>query len=274
MFESFKVFSSILFVKLILIFPLFAQGVDNKHELTFEKKKIFNNAGSKIVFAQNPRFFAEFNKEVNSSRRKEEDSPEPDDWQLRRGEKEISVELGLSPLQPTFLSGKKEYDTAGRKFGMLSLRWGRNIGTMKGVSFEYRIEVIPVALALKNEVKNPAFTNAQTTPNLSPTIRQTTYGFGFTPAGFRFLFLPKKRLKPFLATDAGFIFFKKPVPIPESTSYDFIGSFGGGVQYQIKRDKAINLGYRYFHISNMNIGEVNPGYNANIFYIGYSFFYK
>lgn len=34
------------------------------------------------------------------------------------------------------------------------------------------------------------------------------------------------------------------------------------------------FGYRYFHISNMNTGVINPGYNANVFYIGYSSFYK
>jgi len=281
MLENLKSFCGTFLIALLFICPAFAQNVNNKffaeNEPTkrFEKQKVFKTVESENSFAKNPRFFAEINREVNSVQPKaDEDNPEPNNWQLRRGEKEIGVELGFSPLQPTFLSGKKEYDSTGRKFGMLSLHWGRNIGTTKGVSFEYRIEIIPVALGFKNEVKNPAFKDAQTTPNISPTVRETTYGFGFTPVGFRFFFLPEKRLKPFLSADAGFIFFKKPVPIPESTSYDFIGSFGGGVQYQIKRNKAISVGYRYFHISNMNIGEVNPGYNANVFYIGYSFFYK
>lgn len=281
MLESFKFFSGTFFIALVFMSSAFAQSVDNKFfsegesTKSLEKGKVLEAVESQNLFAESPRFFAEFKREIKSSRQKtDEDGSETDNWQLRRGEKEIGVELGFSPLQPTFLSGRKEYDSSGRKFGMLSLRWGRNIGTAKGVSFEYRIEIIPVALAFKNEVKNSAFADSQTTPNISPTIRRTTYGFGFMPAGFRFFFLPKKRLKPFVSADAGFMFFKKPVPIPESTSYDFIGSFGGGVQYQIKRDKAISVGYRYFHISNMNIGEINPGYNANIFYIGYSFFYK
>jgi hypothetical protein len=281
MFENLKSFSGMFLIALIFIYPVTAQEVSNKlfakDEATkrFEKKKVFEAIESQHSFDEKTSFFVGFNKKANRLQPKiGQDEPDAAGWKLRRGEKEIAVEVGFSPFQPTFLSGQKEYDTTGRKFGMLSLRWGRNIGTAKGVSFEYRIEIIPVALAFKNEVENPAYKDAQATPNISPTIRETTYGFGFTPAGFRFFFLPKKRLKPFLSAEAGFMFFKKPVPGPISTSYDFIGSFGGGLQYQIERDKAISIGYRYFHISNMNIGQMNPGYNANIFYIGYSFFYK
>ncbi|MDQ6785509.1 MAG: acyloxyacyl hydrolase [Acidobacteriota bacterium] len=197
----------------------------------------------------------------------------PESYKLRRGEKQLNVEVGYSPFQPTFFA-EKEYDTKGRSFALLTLRWGRNIGTKKGVSYEYQAGITPIALAFKNEVINPQFISAQTTPTLAPTVRQTTYGWAIEPAGFRFIFLPKKRLKPFAAAHAGFIFFKKPVPVPESTNYDFTGDFGGGLLYQIRRNKALSFGYKYYHISNMNIGAVNPGYNANVFYVGYSFFYK
>lgn len=219
-------------------------------------------------------YFNEVKSPVKDKEKNVEEPREEDDWNLRRGEKQWNVEAGFSPMQPTFLSGRKEYDTTGRKFGLLSVRWGRVIGTAKGVTYEYQVEVTPVAAAFKNEVANPEYVDRQTTPNIAPTIRETTYGFAVMPVGFRFLFMPKKRLKPFIATHAGFIFFKKPVPLPESTSYDFVGDFGGGLQYQIKRDRAVSFGYRYYHISNINIGAMNPGYNANVFYVGYSFFYK
>jgi hypothetical protein len=35
--------------------------------------------------------------------------------------------------------------------------------------------------------------------------------------------------------------------------------------------KAITLSDRYFRISNFNTSDFNPGYNANIFSVGYSF---
>lgn len=157
---------------------------------------------------------------------------------------------------------------------MGSVRVGRVIGTAKGVTYQYFFEVIPAAFAIKNEVKNPQFVSEKETPLVPPTVRETTYGFGIQPAGFRFFFRPKSRWKPYVQLGAGFVFTSKPVPVPQSPSYNFIGDFGGGIIYSLKRRHTINFNYRYFHISNMNIGKINPGYNANVFSIGYSFFSK
>jgi opacity protein-like surface antigen len=195
-------------------------------------------------------------------------------WKFERGAKETHFEFGFAPMQPTFFSGKKEYDTDGRKLALASFRWGRVIGTKKGVTFEYFFELIPAAVAMKNEVANPKFVSAKQTPQEPPTIRKATFGMGVEPAGFKFYFRPDSRLKPYAQVGAGFFFSRKPVPVPQSPSYNFIGDFGGGVTYSIDRTRTINVGYRYFHISNMNIGEINPGYNANVFYLGFSRFYK
>lgn len=199
---------------------------------------------------------------------------EDENWKLERGSKEFALEFGYAPMQPTFLSGHEEYDTKGRKLALASLRWGRVIGTTHGVTFQYLFEAMPVAYAMQNEVSNPFYTSDGKSGSSFATIRENTYGAAIHPAGFRFVFLPKRRIKPFVQTSAGFIFTRKPVPVPESPSYNFSGDFGGGLMYSLDKRRTINFGYRYFHISNMNIGEINPGYNANIFYIGYSSFYK
>ena len=203
-----------------------------------------------------------------------QESEEQEDWKLERGSKEWSLELGYAPMQPTFLSGREEYDTKGRKFALGSFRWGRVFGTVKGVTYQYMFEAMPVTYAIRNEVRNASYKPDGTAGTKYATVRENTYGAAIHPAGFRFVFLPKRRVKPFVQTSAGFIFSKKPVPIPESPGYNFSGDFGGGVMYSLDKKRTINFGYRYFHISNMNIGEVNPGYNANVFYIGYSSFYK
>jgi hypothetical protein len=194
-------------------------------------------------------------------------------WQLRRGAKEMSMEFGFAPTQPTFLSGHKEYNTDGRKFAIGSIRFGRVIGTVKGITYEYLFEVMPVSIAVNNEVRDPNETE-DPADDAVHTVRENTYGIGIHPAGFRFVFMPKRRLKPYLQASAGFLFTRKPMPVPQSPSYNFSGDFGGGLMYSVNRRQTVNFGYRYFHISNMNIGEINPGYNANIFYVGYSFFSK
>ena len=64
----------------------------------------------------------------------------------------------------------------------------------------------------------------------------------------------------------------KPQPQPNTMRLNFSGYFGGGLMYQIKPNRAITLSYRYLHFSNANLAY-NPGYNANVFALGYSFFY-
>jgi opacity protein-like surface antigen len=194
-------------------------------------------------------------------------------WKLKRGAKDISVEFAYAPMQPTFFSGRKEYDTDGRKFTMTSIRFGRVVGTAKRVTYQYLFEVIPVSFAVKNEVK-ARIPEGRDPERFTKTVRENTYGIGFEPAAFRFLFTPSRRLKPYAQAGAGFIFTSKPIPVPESPRYNFIGDFGGGLMYSLSERRTVNFGYRYFHISNMNIGEINPGYNANVFYVGYSLFSK
>ncbi len=276
MFCNLKHFLSVFFILFVFTYSISAQTIEKSPEIKSDEKSL-SSRGEK-AFSVEKKFDTNSAKKIlfqqSSAGKIDQDNVEPDNYQLRRGEKELNIEVGYSPFQPTFLSGEKEYDTSGRSFGMVNLRWGRVIGTPKRVTYEYQLEVTPVALALKNEVANPAYRDAQSTPNVPPTIRKTTYGFAISPAGFRFFFLPKKRLKPYISAHAGFIIFNNDIPLPDASAFNFAGDFGGGLQYQIKRNKAVTFGYKYFHISNISLGETNPGYNANVFYVGYSFFYK
>ena len=204
------------------------------------------------------------NKAANNDIRQEES------WRLTRGAIEWGVEAGYAPMQPTFFSGKKEYNTSGRKFAYASLDVGRVIGTKRGVTYEYLFNVTPLALAINNEIANK---HPDEYP-LSKTIRANTYGFAIQPVGFRFLFTPEKRLKPYVQTRAGFIFSKQPIPVPQGLTYNFVGDFGAGMMYSLTRRSVLKAGYRYYHISNMNIGAINPGYNANMLYFDMTVFSK
>lgn len=195
-------------------------------------------------------------------------------YRLPRGKKEIEIITGFAPTQPTFFSGNKEYSTDGRKFGMLSIRWTRTFGTHKGITYQYYFETTPLAFAFNNEAKNPKFISKTETPKEPEKIKRTSVGVGVQPLNFRFIFKPNSRIKPFVQVGAGMIFFNRKMPVTESTFYNFTGDFGGGVYYNLNsenRQKALVIGYRYFHISNFNTSKFNPGYNANIFYFGYSF---
>jgi hypothetical protein len=196
-------------------------------------------------------------------------------YRARRGAREYNFEVGIAPFDPTHFTGEKTYNTTGRKLGALNFRVGRVIGTPKSITVTYLFGFTPLVVARANEVRNPAYVSPTATPNVLPTKRETSYGFGATPANFRFTFFPGSRVKPFAQVGAGVLFFNKPMPIPESRRLQFTGDFGGGFIVHLMNPKQfMTFGYKYFHISNGNIGgkKWNPGYNANVFYIGFSFF--
>ena len=63
----------------------------------------------------------------------------------------------------------------------------------------------------------------------------------------------------------------KPIPVPRATRRNYTGDFGGGLMYMLSPKRAVSVGCRYFHVSNANGQINNPGFNAGIFYINYSF---
>ncbi len=206
----------------------------------------------------------------------EESAETRDDYKLRRGDKELQFEFGISPFNPSNFAGPKEFDVYGRHLYLASFRFGRIIGTKRNVSYEYLFGATPLAVFTKNEVKNPAYVSPIATPIVAPTIRENTFGVGIQPVNFRFIFLAKNRLKPYAQVGAGLLFTNKAVPVPRSKPFNFTGEFGGGLMYMLSAKRAVNFGYKYFHISNGNIGGKinNPGFNANVFYVNYSFVWK
>ena len=44
--------------------------------------------------------------------------------------------------------------------------------------------------------------------------------------------------------------------------------------HSLKEKRAVTVGYKYYHISNGDRGLQNPGFDNNVFYIGYTFFSK
>jgi hypothetical protein len=277
---------SLFLILTVLFFTVSAQQTDNSLEEDFKGESAFTESTqmaseNEFFLKREAKFFKlSENRSVSpSSAAANEDEPPPPTersvYKHRRGAIEYNFEAGISPFDPTHFTGEKTYNTTGRKLGSLNFRVGRVIGTAKGVTVTYLFGFTPLAVARANEVRNPEYISPTATPNAPKTKRETTYGVGATPANFRFTFLPNNRFKLFAQAGAGVLYFNKPLPIPESRRFQFTGDFGGGFIVHLTNPKQfMTFGYKYFHISNGNIGgkKWNPGYNANVFYIGFSFF--
>jgi hypothetical protein len=254
-----------------------AEIVENKNDFltaSVREKSGKSFSGKDAVFAQpeNKRetldFFETGNEfgEVGSSSQ----TNQRDRWKIPRGSIEYGVEVGYAPNIALWLSGPKPFDTSDHQHLAASVRWGRILGTKGIVTFSYAFEFTPLSLAIGNEVENRNYTPGSTTQ--PQTVRETTYGFAIVPASFRFIFFPKYRLRPFIGSAVGPSYHFKPVPIPTGSKWNLLLDFQIGGQYMISETRALQFGYRYYHLSNVYLSNFNPGYNTNMIFVGYSIF--
>ena len=182
-----------------------------------------------------------------------------DSYNLDKGMNEYGIWGGGSFDSPTVIGTAED-----RKFFTLGLRYGRILGGSKRVAYEYTVDAVPIAVVFQ-----PEFARAF---NRNPD--RSIYGAGISPIGFKVNFNRQGRVKPFASTSGGFLYFRRPVPvdIPLATKFNFTFDFGGGVQIFTGSRRAVTLGYKFQHISNAGRSEVNPGLDANVFYVGFSWF--
>jgi hypothetical protein len=135
------------------------------------------------------------------------------------------------------------------------------------VAFQYTVDVIPAAVVFQPE--GSRFTSAGADRGSA-----SIYGAGIAPVGLKLHFRRQKRVKPFVNGSGGFLYFREPVPIniQGATRFNWTFDFGGGIQIAAGDRRGINIGYKLHHISNGGRSAVNPGLDANLFYVGYSIF--
>lgn len=80
------------------------------------------------------------------------------------------------------------------------------------------------------------------------------------------------RINPYFLAGGGVMFMTQHT-IEQSTQYNFIPQLGCGVSYDLKENMAIDLEYRYRHLSNADIKLPNDGINVNMFLIGVTYRY-
>lgn len=168
----------------------------------------------------------------------------------------------IGGINSPFVAG----DTSVR-YGAIGLCYGRILSANDKVALKYTFNATPVAvLSYPDANRDVGFQGP-----VSET-RRNVFGGGLSPIGLQLYFRPQKRIKPFVNTSGGFIFFKDQVPRLNGARFNFTYDFGGGVQVFRDANRAFTLGYKYQRISNGGRALNNPGFNGNVFYLGYSIF--
>jgi Lipid A 3-O-deacylase (PagL) len=176
---------------------------------------------------------------------------------------EFAVLLGGSYFSSNILAFSE-----GRKLVITELRYARLLTAHRRFSLKMTMDIVPAAILIEPK-------NVELTSRIIPgSPWRSVYGLGLTPAGLQMNFRPRKRVQPFFESSFGFLYFDRRVISPAASRFNFTVDLGPGVQLFTSPRQAVTLGYRYHHLSNANISDRNPGADSNIFYVGYSFFWR
>ncbi len=182
------------------------------------------------------------------------------------GKNELSVWGGFSPDSSTIITGTGR--TKNARFGLLAVRYARRFNNNNKVNLKYTLDLVPLAI-----LSNPDFRFIQTGANSFRVdeTRRTSYAYGIIPVGLQINFRPRKKVQPFIDGSGGFVYFNNRIPTDVGTHFTFTADVGAGAEFRLKNDRAVTVGYKYFHLSNGNRGEQNPGIDNNLIYVGYTF---
>jgi hypothetical protein len=156
-----------------------------------------------------------------------------------------------------FGNGHAFSSTVGARNYQLEGRYERLLYSSGPLAVRWVFDVVPFALVGD--------------PRAGTGHRAYSYGVGGSPIGAQVNFEHYRRVEPFLTSGGGFLYFNHRMF--GATQFNFTAQLGGGVQlFTSSRRAAIDLGYKYHHISNANSGNRNPGLDSHMLFIGVSLF--
>jgi hypothetical protein len=118
-------------------------------------------------------------------------------------------------------------------------------------------------------VSNAPIGFAATGQNMTAPIyavygRESTYGAALTPLGARISAFPRRRFRPSFSLDLGFVVSHRDIPVDGSDRFNYLFSFGPGLEVFTCNKTSWRLEYLYRHMSNAGQGAQNPGVDQGV----------
>jgi hypothetical protein len=102
---------------------------------------------------------------------------------------------------------------------------------------------------------------------------QRTHGIGFDPVILRWnSSLHTARLSPYIELAGGAVITPSNLPPGNTSSFNFTAKGGGGIYLWTRKRQALDIGFRWSHISNANLGIQNPEFNGLQLSLAYHWF--
>ena len=161
-------------------------------------------------------------------------------------------------LDGAFENGHAFSSTVGARSYQLENRYERLIYSRKPFAVRWVFDAVPMALVGDRYTRSGR--------------RAYSYGVGGSPIGAQVNFVHFRRVEPFLTSGGGFLYFNHRM-FGTTQQFNFTAQLGGGVQlFTSSRRTALDLGYKYHHISNANLANQNPGLDLYMLFVGLSLF--
>lgn len=151
----------------------------------------------------------------------------------------------------------------------LDVAWRLARGGWWGV--DYAMRAVPLAL-----VRNNPTEEARPNPTgrgwimSTRTPRGSTLGLGIKPVGVR-AWAGAERLALLAEASGGILRFGTPLLAANGTRLNFAAELGLGVRLGLSQRVRTIVGYKWHHVSNAGLGEVNPGLDSDLVYLGFWF---
>lgn len=172
------------------------------------------------------------------------------------------------PIQSPELTAKNEFSFwAGFAFDSYRL-WGKMPDAKirsAGVRYNRKL-VYKKNLVLEYNTSASLYSKYSYPSSLDGNSRTSLSGFGMSPLGFQINFAGDKDVQPFINTAAGFMLLNKRFPDIRGKKMNFTFGAGGGIEILLSESVSLSAGIKYYHLSNGDRGEINPGIDSNMYY--------
>jgi len=173
----------------------------------------------------------------------------------------IGVWIGGSPFSTALIA-----KTKGAQFGLIGIEFGHVLATEKHMAVRYTADLIPAAVLAYPPPPRPEGASADAiAPSPSPIV-----GMGVAPVGLQFIYRTHRRAQPFFGGSGGLMAFPAPVPDGRGRGLNYTFDISLGVRWVLTAKRVLTVGYRFHHLSNGFRGDINPGFDANVIYVGLS----
>ena len=190
----------------------------------------------------------------------------------------FGVWLGLS-FDASTSSPSKSID---RDLLVLGLRADRPLWLTRATRLSYVAEVMPVMLlgdptrpappppvCPPGEICNLGGGSLEMDPQRAFLAGRVSYGVGLAPLGLELdIGSANHRLGGVLNLAGGGAYFMGP--ILGNTRFNFTAAGGAALRWRTGGGKQLVAGYKLYHMSNGGLGDLNPGLNAHLFYLGFA----